>query len=60
MDHGKMADPLRLILFCALITSVTGIIAHLSYRYQEAPAIRWARGLERESKGAPTLSPATG
>jgi peptidoglycan/LPS O-acetylase OafA/YrhL len=60
MDHGKMADPVWLILFCALITGVTVIIAHLSYRYLEAPAIRWARGLERESKGAPTLSPAAG
>lgn len=58
MDHGKMADPARLILFFALVAGVSMLIADLSFRFLESPVMQWARGLERKPGTAPTLSPA--
>lgn len=49
IDHGQMADPLRLLLFGSGILIVTGIIAHASFYLMEQPIIRWARGFERRS-----------
>ena len=48
-------------LISAAIVAASFAIATLSYRFLEAPVIRWARRLERKaSPGGPTLSPAAG
>ena len=49
IDHGQMADPLRLLLVGGGIIAVTAVIAHASFYLLENPIIRWARGLEQRS-----------
>lgn len=43
IDHGQMADPVRLIVVGGVITLTTIAVAHLSYHAMENPLIRWAR-----------------
>jgi peptidoglycan/LPS O-acetylase OafA/YrhL len=60
IDHGSMADPVRLLIVGGAITLTSAIVAHLSFQFIENPIIRWARGRERSNVTAATLSPAAG
>ena len=60
IDHGGMADPIMFVATASAITAVTIVVADLSFRLVEAPAIRWARAYEGKSAAPATLSPAAG
>ena len=60
IDHGRMADPVRLVVVGGAITLISVVVAHLSFHLYESPVIRWARGREKKSINAATLSPAAG
>jgi peptidoglycan/LPS O-acetylase OafA/YrhL len=60
IDHGSMADPVKFVVVCAVITAITMVIAHFSFYLVENPVIRWARGRERRGADDATLSPAAG
>ena len=61
IDHGSMADPVKFVVVCSVITLITVAIAHLSFHLLENPVIQWARGREKRGGAeAPTLSPAAG
>ena len=55
-----MADPVRLVVVGGAITLISVVVAHLSFHLYESPVIRWARGREKKSINAATLSPAAG
>jgi peptidoglycan/LPS O-acetylase OafA/YrhL len=44
--HGTMTDPAKFVVASAVITTITLVIASLSWRWLELPVINWARGLE--------------
>lgn len=59
--YWTMRDVGLWALISAGIVAASFVIANLSYRFLEAPIIRWALGLERNSaRAATTLSPAAG
>jgi peptidoglycan/LPS O-acetylase OafA/YrhL len=60
INHGSMADPVKFVVVCSVITLVTVAISHVSFHRFENPIIQWARGREKKSADTATLSPAAG
>jgi len=60
IDHGRAADPVQFLVTCGVVVAITVVIAHLSFRFVESPAIRWARRHEPRPEGTATLAPAAG
>ena len=59
--YWGMTDVVQWAWISAAMVAVSFAIATLSFRFMEAPVIRWARGLERApARQAPTLSPSAG
>lgn len=58
--QGGERDLVRFVAVSLVISGISFLIAHLSFRLMEKPIIDWARRRERRPGGAPTLSPAAG
>jgi peptidoglycan/LPS O-acetylase OafA/YrhL len=58
--YWGMRDVGQWAIISVAVVALAFAIATLSYRWVEAPAMRWARRLEGKRAGAPTLSPAAG
>lgn len=50
LSHGTMADPTKFLVASLVVTTLTLVIASLSYRWLEAPVMAWARSIEHPAR----------